>query len=51
MAKKKTTKKVASKSKTTKSARAAEELKDFSLGQAHTEYPSTYAPDVLDLGP
>lgn len=50
MAKKKTTK-VASKSKTTKSARNAEELSDFSLGQAHTEYPSAYSPDILEAFP
>ena len=28
--------------------RNAKELKDFSLGEAKTEYPSTYTPDLLE---
>lgn len=28
--------------------RASSELKSFSLGQTHTEYPTTYSPEVLE---
>ncbi len=37
--------------KTTKSARTASELKDFSLGESHTEYPSDYDPKILEAFP
>ena len=30
------------------SQRSSEELKNFSLGQSHTVYPQTYAPEVLE---
>jgi 7-cyano-7-deazaguanine reductase len=40
------------KKKTTKkAARQASELNDFALGQAHTEYPTTYSPDLLEAFP
>lgn len=51
----KTTKKKTNKSSTAKGAaksgRNANELADFKLGQAHTEYPDTYAPHVLEAFP
>lgn len=31
-----------------KSGRQASELKDFKLGESHTEYPSTYSPELLE---
>lgn len=40
-------KKVRKKAKTNK-GRDAKELKEFSLGQSHTDYPETYAPQVLE---
>ncbi len=44
---KKKTKKVAKKSTTSKSRNVAE-LEDFALGESHTDYPSEYAPQVLE---
>ncbi len=34
--------------KTSTTSRRSKELKDFKLGQAETNYPTTYAPDVLE---
>jgi len=34
-----------------KTGRNASELKDFSLGQSHTDYPVTYSPEVLEAFP
>lgn len=31
-----------------KTGRDSKELKNFSLGESHTEYPQTYAPEVLE---
>lgn len=31
--------------------RAASELKDFQLGESHTDYPETYSPHVLEAFP
>ena len=31
-----------------KKGRDAKELKDFSLGEVHTQYPTTYSPDLLE---
>jgi len=48
--------KSANKSSTThkkklKNGRDSGELKDFALGETHTDYPSTYAPEVLEAFP
>ncbi|MBC7427502.1 MAG: preQ(1) synthase [Bacteriovorax sp.] len=34
--------------KTTKTSARQAELKNFALGETHTEYPNTYAPQVLE---
>ncbi len=46
--KKKTQKIIKKENKKVNKGRNATELKDFSLGESHTDYPTDYAPDVLE---
>jgi 7-cyano-7-deazaguanine reductase len=39
---------MAKKTAGTKNTRSTKELKNFKLGEAHTEYPSTYSPELLE---
>jgi len=48
VAKKMTRNATATATKTNTKGRNTKELKDFSLGESHTDYPSAYAPEVLE---
>jgi len=41
-------KKIAKMTKTSNTSARQAELKNFALGESHTEYPNTYAPQVLE---